>query len=215
MYKARNIAAQVEQCMQFYRGFGRSKWSPGENRKTQVYRGGIERINGFFEIDSEWFVGIKFSRNSNQTLRKVRIDSPISYHVGVGQCISCDDRAKSHAVKLGLLSTKTGLYISQALSISLRLSRYLSGSLDKSVEQKPCKETGRGRKTILSCGCPGIALRIGERWSVEYAAATAQTPVFHRSYLPPTDMFSAAWQKPLSRFKSRPEKYGFKTLPII
>lgn len=77
-YKTRDIPTQIQQRMHFHRGLGSAKWSPGKQRQTEVYRGGVQCINGVFEIQSKIVFGIELSRLRDQPLCKLGVDSPIS-----------------------------------------------------------------------------------------------------------------------------------------
>src|SRR5271170_1701551 len=54
--KDRDIAAQVEQRMQFDRCFGAPKRRPWKDRQTQVDRRGVERVHRLFQIDAKGIV---------------------------------------------------------------------------------------------------------------------------------------------------------------
>ena len=53
MDKRGDIAAQVQQCMQFYRRLGTSKVRPGEHGQAQVDGGGVECVDRVVEFDAE------------------------------------------------------------------------------------------------------------------------------------------------------------------
>ena len=48
MDKARNVAAQIEQCMHLHRRFRRSEMGPWEHRQPKIDGGRIQRVDGFF-----------------------------------------------------------------------------------------------------------------------------------------------------------------------
>jgi len=118
MDKAGNIATQIEQRMQLDRCFGRTKRSPRKNRQTQIDRSRIQCVDRLRKIDTKWFVHVKWSSDSNQTLSEVGVDSPISNRIGVGQRVSRHRTAKAHVVELGGLTSQTGFDVAQTLAIS-------------------------------------------------------------------------------------------------
>ena len=76
--EAGNIAAQVEQCMQLDRRFGRTKRNPRKHRQTQIDGGRIQRVDRLGEIDAKRLVHVKWPSYSDQALCKICIDAPIS-----------------------------------------------------------------------------------------------------------------------------------------
>ena len=115
--KAGNIAAQVEQRMQFDRCLGRTKRSPRKYRQTQIDGGRVQRVDRFRKIDSKRFVHVKRSGNSDQALRKIGIDAPVSNCIRIGQRIARHRAAKAHVVELGRLTAQTGFDVPQTLAI--------------------------------------------------------------------------------------------------
>jgi hypothetical protein len=90
---------------------------PRKNREAQIDGGGVESVNGVFQLDSKRFVDVEPSCHSDQTLSEVAVDAPIPSRVGVGQGIARYSRAKTQVVELGRLSAKTSFDIAQALAI--------------------------------------------------------------------------------------------------
>lgn len=118
MNKRRDIAPQIEQCVQLDRGFGFPKRSPREYRQTQVYRGRVESIYRVFQIDAERLVGIKISSHTNQALGKVGVNSPVARCVGVRKRIARHIGSNSEVIQPVALHAKTGFDVSKALPIS-------------------------------------------------------------------------------------------------
>lgn len=114
--KARDIAAQIEQCMHFHRCFGRAKRCPGKHRQTQIDGCGIERVNGVLQVDAKRVVCVKRSRYADQALREIGVDTPVAYRVGIRERVARHRRTNTEVIKLRLLGTQTGFDIAQALA---------------------------------------------------------------------------------------------------
>lgn len=124
MDEAGNVAAQVEQRMQFDRCLGCAEWRPWKHRQAQVDGRGIQCIDGLRQIETEGLVDIKLACNANQTLSEICVDAPIPHSVGIGQGIARDRAAKSHMVKLGRLAAQAGFDVSQTLAIGQLCERH-------------------------------------------------------------------------------------------
>jgi len=124
MNKTWNVAAQVEQRMQLYRCFGRTKRRPRKDRQTQIDSSRIQRVDCLGEIDAKRFVQVKWSSYSDQALRKVGVDSPISNRIRIGQRISRHLAAKAHVVELGGLTAQTSFDVAQTLAIGQLRERH-------------------------------------------------------------------------------------------
>ena len=115
--EARDVAAQVDQRVQFDRRLGRSERCPREQRQTQVDRGGIERVDGVLEIHAEGLVEIEPARNANEVLRELGVDTPVARFVRVGQRAARHRSANPKVIELGRLRTQAGLDVAQTLAI--------------------------------------------------------------------------------------------------
>ncbi len=90
---------------------------PRKQRQTQTDYGGIERVDGSVQIQSEIVVGIQAACGSDQRLGKLGIDSPISAFVCIGKVGGSDVATQTHMVKLGRLGLKASDDIPQALPV--------------------------------------------------------------------------------------------------
>ena len=115
--EARDVAAQVDQRVQLDRRLGRAKWRPGEQRKAQIDGGGIERVDGFLEVDPEGLVDVEPARDPDQVLRELRINAPVAPLVRVGQRAARHRSPNTQVVELGGLCPKAGGDVAQALAI--------------------------------------------------------------------------------------------------
>lgn len=82
---AGDAAAQVEKRVQFQGGFGLSELRSGKERKAQIDGGGVQRVEAVIELDTEEVADIDLSGLGYQYLRKVGVDTPVSYPIGIGQ----------------------------------------------------------------------------------------------------------------------------------
>lgn len=116
--KDRDIAAQVEQRMQFDRCFGAPKWRPRKHRQTQVARRGVERVHRLFQIDAKGIVGVELARHADQSLREVCVDTPIPNFVRIRQGAARDAAANPHVIKLLAMRPQACFDIAKAFPIS-------------------------------------------------------------------------------------------------
>lgn len=117
MDKGRNRPAQIEQRMQFDRGLRLAERRPRKQRQAQIDGCRIQRIDRTVEFHRQRFVGIESSRDPDQGLSKLAMDTPVSPLVGIGQVAACDFSLDTEVVELCRLRTKTGLDVAQALPV--------------------------------------------------------------------------------------------------
>ena len=117
MNEGGDVAAQIQQRMEFDGGLGLAEVGPGEHRKTQVYGGGVERVHGFVELDAEILVAVQTAGHVNQRLSEVGINAPVADLVGVGQGVSGDLGSNPDMIELALLGTQARLDVAQAFAI--------------------------------------------------------------------------------------------------
>ena len=115
--EARDVAAQIDQRVQFARCFGRTKRCPREQRKAQVDRGRIQRVDGLLQIHAEGLVHVKPARDADQVLRELGVDSPVARFVRIGQRAPGHRAANTQVVELRALGTKARFDVAQALAI--------------------------------------------------------------------------------------------------
>ena len=58
---------------------------PREQRQAQIDGRGIERVDGLLEVDAKRFVEVEPTRDPDQVLGKLGIDTPVARFVGIGQ----------------------------------------------------------------------------------------------------------------------------------
>jgi hypothetical protein len=122
--EGRDVATQVQKRVQLDRCFGRAKWSPRKYRQAQVDRAGVQRIDGFFQIDSKRFVRIQTPRYANQRLRQVGIDPPIARLVGIGKRAARHAALNAHVIQLAFLRSQARLDVAQTFAIGQLSKRH-------------------------------------------------------------------------------------------
>ena len=111
-------AAQVQQGVQFDSRFVRSKRCPGINRQAQVYRRGIEGVDGCIQVDRHRLFGIQRARHGYQVLREVGVDLPRPGCIGVGQGVARNGfAAQPHVIQPLGLGTQIDLDVAQRLAV--------------------------------------------------------------------------------------------------
>ena len=91
---------------------------PGKDGQTQVNGGGVEGIDGIIEFQSQVFVGIQGSGQSNQGMGEVGVEAPVALLVGVGEGIAGHAAAQSHVIQFVLVRPEANFNIAQALAVS-------------------------------------------------------------------------------------------------
>ena len=114
----RDGAAQINQRVQFHGGFVGTKTRPGKKAQAQVDCGRIQRVYGLVEFDAHRLLRVKNSGSGDQKLGEIKVDSPVSGTVGVGQRAARDSRAETHPIELVGSGAQTDFDILQAISKS-------------------------------------------------------------------------------------------------
>lgn len=111
-------AAQVQQGVQFDSRLVRAKRCPRINRQAQVYRRGIEGVDGCIQVDRHRLFGVQRARHGDQVLRKVGVDLPRPGCIGVGQSVARNGlAAQTHVIQTLGLSTQIDLDVAQRLAV--------------------------------------------------------------------------------------------------
>jgi hypothetical protein len=117
-YKAGNGAFQVHQRVHLDGAFVSAELRPRKQCQTQVDGRRVERISRVIEFDAEAVVDIECSRCGNKPLRKIGVDTPRPFLVGVGECAFGDAAAETGSIKFGLQSPQTGFDVAERLAKS-------------------------------------------------------------------------------------------------
>ena len=137
MNKTWNRTFQIEQSMQLYCSFGRSKWRPMEQTQAQVDCCGVQGINRYTHQRSQFharrLVGVKRACRCNQMMRQIGEHLPGSDTIRIGQSIARNGfAAKAHVMRMFALGPQIDLDIAQ---------RFASGQLCEGENQKLIQTT--------------------------------------------------------------------------
>jgi hypothetical protein len=108
-------ASQIEKGMKFDGAFVFAEDGPGEKRKTEVDRCGIEGIDGLLEFQTEIIVGIEIAGLMDEHLGEVRVNPPVTGFIGVGQGVTGNVAADPHVIQSILHRTQAGLNVAEPL----------------------------------------------------------------------------------------------------
>src|SRR5712691_1873786 len=110
-----NVPAQIEQRMHFDGGFMFAKLRPGKEGKTKINCCRVQSVETLIQFDADRIVGVQRPCNRNENLCEVRIDSPVTQFVGIGQRGTFDLAAKAHVIELAADRMQAGFDITQAV----------------------------------------------------------------------------------------------------
>ena len=110
-----DVAAQIEQRMQLDGCLGRAERRPRKYRQTQIDGRGVERVDGFLQIDAEGLLRIQRPGDADQALGEIGVDAPVAHSVGIGQRIASHRRTNPEMIELGALGTQTYFDVSKTL----------------------------------------------------------------------------------------------------
>ena len=137
--EGRDVAAQIEQGVQFDGALVLAKARPGKQCQTKIDSGRVEGINRLFQFQTEVVAGIQLSGCLDQTQGEIPIDAPVACLVGIGQGTFGNAAANSQVVKLRRMRTQTGFDVAKALPV---------GQLGKGHAQKLIQVRKRQRRIL-------------------------------------------------------------------
>lgn len=111
--KTGDVAAQVDEGMEFDRRLAPAKLRPGEQGQTEIDGRGIEGIDRFFQIDCQWFAGIKVPGMANEDMGKIGVDAPVATRVGLGQGVPRHRTTNADVIQLGAERIQTDFDVAQ------------------------------------------------------------------------------------------------------
>src|SRR5581483_942938 len=114
--KGGDVAAQIQERVQFHGRFVTAKWCPGKERQAEIDRRRVERVGRVVQLHAEAVVGVKATSPGNQYLREVEVNSPVAQAVGIAQRAPRNASAKARVIQLGLDRTQASLDVPQALA---------------------------------------------------------------------------------------------------
>jgi len=112
--KTRNVAAEIDQRVQFDGALAFAKLGPGKQLQTEIDCGRIERVNRFLEMDRQSFARIEFAGVGNEAGGELEINAPVSGLVGLGQRIAGNHTADADVIQFGLEGVQTSYDVAQA-----------------------------------------------------------------------------------------------------
>ena len=153
--KTGDVAAKVDQGVQFDGSLASAKTRPREERQTEIDGRGIESVNGLFEIDAQGVARIEFAGPRDKNGGEIGIDSPVAVLVGFGQGIACDRSTNANVIQFGFHGVQTDLDVAQAGPVSqlgkghtqeLIEARELAGAIVASVFAHAAVEIALGQE---------------------------------------------------------------------
>src|SRR6266566_113918 len=106
-----DVAVQIQQCVHLDGGFVLSEFGPGKQRKTQVYGGGVQRVQTLFQIYADRIRCIERSCEVDQNLCEVGVDAPVMRIVGVSQSGASHPAVKPHMIEFAAERSQACFYI--------------------------------------------------------------------------------------------------------
>ena len=100
---------QLDGCL------GRAEYRPRKYRQTQIDSCGVERVDGFLQIDAEGLLRIQRPGDADQALGKIGIDAPVAHRVGIGQRITSHRRTDPEMIELGTLRAQAYFNVPKTL----------------------------------------------------------------------------------------------------
>lgn len=164
-------AAQIQKGVQFDSRLVRAKRGPRINRQAQVYRRGIEGVDGCIQVDRHRLFGIQRARHGDQVLREVGVDLPRPICIGVGQGVARNRlAAQTHVIKPLGLSTQIDLDVAQRLAVGqlsnghgqelvhageilyLVIASVLGNAAAKRAQRQEHHELRKNKLALVHCG---------------------------------------------------------------
>lgn len=118
MKKCRDVAAQIQQRVDFDGGLRLAEPRPRKQGETKIDHRRVESVEGVIEFDSKRIVGMERPCDTDQGLRAICNYRPIPILVGIGQCRARNCSAEAHVVELAAHGMEARFDISQAFSVS-------------------------------------------------------------------------------------------------
>jgi hypothetical protein len=119
-----DVAAQIEQRMQLDGCLGPAEHGPRKHRQTQIDGGGVERVDGFLQIDAEGLLHIQPPGDADQALGEIGVDAPVAHGVGIGQRVASHRRPNPEMIELGTLCTQAYFDVPKTLPVGQLCERH-------------------------------------------------------------------------------------------
>jgi len=108
---------QVQQGVQLHCCLVLTKLGPGKEGEAEVNGGRIQSVQTLIQLHSYGIVSIQRACDRDQSLRKVRVDSPVPGLIGIGQSGTCDGAAKTHVIEFAADRSQASLDITETLAV--------------------------------------------------------------------------------------------------
>jgi hypothetical protein len=104
--EGRNTAAQIQQGMHFDGATRLLVGGPWTERKTEINRGRVQRVDRIAEFDAKRLIGIERSSDADQNLRQIGVHTPVTALVGICQSRTRNLAANAKVVEFAGNSTQ-------------------------------------------------------------------------------------------------------------
>src|SRR5208283_5249493 len=111
--KTGNVAAQVDQRVQFDGSLAFAKTSPREECQTEIDCRGIESVDGLFQIHAQGLACVKLASVSNENVCEIGVDPPVAILIGFGQCVACHVSTNADVIQLGFHGVQADFDVAQ------------------------------------------------------------------------------------------------------
>ena len=109
-----DVAAQVDQGMELDGRLASTKPCPREEGQAQIDGGGIESVDGLFQIDGQRFARIQLAGAGNENVREIGVDAPVAFLVGLGERVPRDVAPDARVIEFGLHRVQADLDVAKA-----------------------------------------------------------------------------------------------------
>jgi hypothetical protein len=118
------LPPEIQQRMQFHCSARACIRSPRAEGNAHIDGGCIQRVHGFLEVNTERFVGIERTRDADQHLSEIRINTPVAMLVRIGQRRSRHVSPNAEMIELTRHCPQARLYVSQTLPMGQLRKRH-------------------------------------------------------------------------------------------
>ena len=143
----RDHAAQVHLRVHLDRAVVSPIPGPGKHRQTELDDRRVERIHGVREFEAQGFIDVERARRGDESLREVRIDTPVACLVGFGEGRPRHAGANPDVIQLGLHRAETRFDVAQAFSIGELGERHAKELVPAREARRLVVTVGSGRRT--------------------------------------------------------------------
>ena len=114
--ETRNVAAEIDQGVEFDGAFATAEFRPGEEGQTEIDGGGIEGVHGLGQSGCERVVRVEGSGPTDQDVSEVGVNPPVVNAVGIGERAPRDGGAEAGVVAFVGHGPKTRFDVAKAFA---------------------------------------------------------------------------------------------------